>query len=107
MSPLSLAVVLAGCGVPQAQYDAALSDANKEKGKAEALEKQVGDLEAENARLKSAKPAPGVFSRSKGPSFERARLPFGNNRYGRIEAATPRNSILRDHANARDFGPNK
>lgn len=58
MSPLSLAVVLAGCGVPQAQYDAALSDANKEKGKAEALEKQVSDLEAENQRLKSAKPPP-------------------------------------------------
>ena len=51
-----LAVILAACGVPQSQYDAALSDANKEKGRAQALEKELGDLKAENEKLR-AKPS--------------------------------------------------
>ncbi len=51
MTLLSVAAVLAGCGVPQAQYDAAVSDANKEKAKTAALEKDLADLQAENQKL--------------------------------------------------------
>lgn len=49
-------LLLAACGVPQSQYDAALSDASKEKGRAQTLEQQVGELKAENEKLR-AKPS--------------------------------------------------
>jgi chemotaxis protein MotB len=55
-SIVPLVALLTACGVPQSQYDAALSDANKEKGRAQALEKELGDLKAENEKLR-AKPS--------------------------------------------------
>lgn len=48
-------VGLAGCGVPQSQYDAALSDAAKVKGRSDELAKRVRDLESDLEAARTAK----------------------------------------------------
>ena len=47
---VGVAVALAGCGVPQSQYDASVADAGREKGRSAELERQVGELKAELAK---------------------------------------------------------
>lgn len=52
-------LLTAGCGgVSQAQYDAAVADSSKERGRAAELEKQNQALRADLAKAKTAKPAP-------------------------------------------------
>ncbi|NUP07652.1 MAG: OmpA family protein [Polyangiaceae bacterium] len=68
---LSASMAVAACGVPQAQYDAALADASKEKGRSAELEKQLADAKAEAERAKAssppeaAKPTEGVDEKTK------------------------------------------
>ena len=52
VTALSLALASAGCGsgISQTQYDAAVADANKEKGKNAALEQEVTDLKSHAAQ---------------------------------------------------------
>ncbi|HTJ81780.1 MAG TPA: OmpA family protein [Polyangiaceae bacterium] len=52
-------LLTAGCGgVSQAQYDAAVADSSKERGRAAELEKQNQALQADLAKAKTGKPAP-------------------------------------------------
>lgn len=62
---LSCGLLVAACGVPQAQYDAALSDASKEKGRAQALQDQLEKAQAENEKLRARPTAAELDAKTK------------------------------------------
>jgi len=61
-----MGVLVSGCaaGIPQKDYDTAVAEAGRERGRADALEKRIGELERELASKKNA-PPPGPDEKTK------------------------------------------